>query len=226
MQENIKLSGFPQAFLNQISEMENRIAKLNDKLSKLEEKIEGQNSPESPCKILRFPLPDKSGFRQPPGSFAHLYALPGNQLPPEIPDFRPFLQRDGLILLGWNKTSTEIGERFTAYWVTSSGLPRYFASKPFPQDKFIFAKPHHKSYAAEDGIEFYGQPPPVYIIHVAPELLKSNPQHDELRFAHIKILKDMGSNVDFNYRYLLTAEKKNRSSLTGRENPPCLLKLA
>jgi hypothetical protein len=29
-------------------------------------------------------------------------ALPGEAIPPEFPDFRPFLQRDGLILIGWS----------------------------------------------------------------------------------------------------------------------------
>jgi len=69
------------------------------------------------------------------------------------------------------------------------------------------AHPDHKSYAAEDGIEFYGQDEPAYIVHVAPELMMSNPKHNELRLVHIKMLKSQGSNIDFDYKYLLKTEK-------------------
>jgi hypothetical protein len=141
-------------------------------------------------------------------------AAPGNSLPSGISDFRPALQRDGLILLAWDKRFTETGERYTAYWVTSAGIPRFYASKPLLLADFQFANPDHKSYAAEDGIEFYGQKAPAYIVHVAPDLMMSNPGHGELRTAHINVLKNLGSKVNFNYKYLLKTEKKRRS-----ENP-------
>jgi hypothetical protein len=137
-------------------------------------------------------------------------ATPGSKLPPEIPDFRAALQRDGLILLGWDKRFTEIGERFTAYWVTSVGIPRYYASRPLLPEDFPFANPDHKSYAAEDGIEFYGQKAPAYIVHIAPDLMMSNPRHGELRTAHINMLKLQGSKVNFNYIYLLKTEKNKK----------------
>jgi hypothetical protein len=144
--------------------------------------------------------------------------MPGRLLPPDIPDYRPFLQRDGLILLAWDKRKTEMGERYTAYWVTSAGTPRFYASKPDTSEDFIFTQPHHKSYAAEDGIEFYGQDAPVYIVHVAPELMMSNSRHKELRQAHIKELQQQGSKVDFNYKYLLTMEKSRNIMDKKSEN--------
>ena len=134
-------------------------------------------------------------------------ALPGISLPPEIPDFRPSLQRDGLILLGWDMRDTEAGERYTAYWVTSTGTARFYASRQYEAQNFSSAQPDHKSYAAEDGIEFYGQANPAYIVHTAPELMMSNPRHGELRASYIKKLKKQGINVDFMYKYLLTYEK-------------------
>ena len=103
---------------------------------------------------------------------------------------------------------TEKGERYTAYWVTSVGVSRYYASKPLSSEDFAFAWPDHKSYAAEDGIEFYGEKAPDYLIHVAPELMMSNPRHGELRRNHINALKQQGSTVDFNYKFLLKTEKK------------------
>ena len=137
-----------------------------------------------------------------------ILAVPEMLLPPGIHDFRPLLQRDGLILLAWDKRMTEMGERFTAYWVTSTGIPRYYASKHYAQNDFSSARPDHKSYAAEDGIEFFGQKAPDYLVHVAPELMMSNPRHRELRQAHINILMSQGYKVDYGYTYLLTKEKK------------------
>jgi len=137
-------------------------------------------------------------------------AAPGSSLPSGISDFRPVLQRNGLILLGWDKRYTETGERYTAYWVTSAGIPRFYASKPLLLEEFPLANPDHKSYAAEDGIEFYGQKAPEYIVHVAPDLVMSNPMHRELRAAHIDMLISLGSKVNFNYKYLLKTEKKRK----------------
>ena len=172
-----------------------------------------------PPNIIPFPKPGlftTRSFRAEPchsrkGQFLNtipLLAGPGKYLPSDIPDYRPLLQRDGLILLAWDKRNTEMGERFTAYWVTSMGIPRFYASKLHSPEDFFMARPDHKSYAAEDGIEFYGQEAPVYMVHVAPELMMSNPRHGELRLAHIQILKYSGSDVDFDYKYLLTIDKK------------------
>jgi len=144
-------------------------------------------------------------------------AAPGNSLPSGISDFRPALQRDGLILLGWDKRFTETGERYTAYWVTSVGTPRFYASRQLSLEDFPFANPDHKSYAAEDGIEFYGQKAPAYIVHVAPDLVMSNPRHKELRAAHINTLKKLGSKVNFNYKYLLKTEKNKKPDNPTRD---------
>ena len=141
-----------------------------------------------------------------------IMALPGKTLPSFVTDYRQNLQRDGLILLAWDKRLTEMGDRYTAYWVTSIGIPRYYASKPLCQNEFLTACPDHKSYAAEDGIEFYGQKAPVYLVHVAPELMMSNPLHRELRMSHISTLKRYGCKVNFNYKFLLKNEKKRKAS--------------
>ena len=142
-----------------------------------------------------------------------ILAMPGEPLVESINDYRPHLQRDGLILLAWDMRLTEKGERYTAYWVTSTGICRYYASKLLSSESFSFAKPDHKSYAAEDGIEFYGQLAPDYLIHVAPELMMSNPRHSELRLAHIDKLKFLGSNVNFDYKFLLKTQKERNLPL-------------
>jgi len=148
---------------------------------------------------------------------------PGSRLPAGIPDFRSALQRDGLILLGWDSRRTEEGYRLTAYWVTSAGIPRFYASRLLPAEDFSSARPDHKSYAAEDGIEFYGQDAPDYLVHVAPELMKSNPNHGKLRQSHISKLKAQGINVDFDHKYLLKDEKNlNLPRKKGKKSPPYL----
>jgi hypothetical protein len=145
-------------------------------------------------------------------------AAPGKPLPNNIEDYRPLLQRNGLILLSWDKQSTEMGDRYTAYWVTSVGVPRFFASKAIPSEFFFLARPDHKSYAAEDGIDFYGQKAPELMVHVAPELMMHNPRHGELRAEHIKTLRQLGSEVDFDFKFLLTAGRKRRLLLRKPSN--------
>ena len=145
-------------------------------------------------------------------------AMPDMPLPAGIFDYRSLLQRDGLILLSWDKRICERGEHYTAYWITSSGTPRFYASKPHSSEDFFLALPHHKSYAAEDGIEFYGQKAPAYIVHVAPELMMTNPRHRELRHSHIKKLKELGSRIDFGYKYLLTKEKNRNMRSRKQKN--------
>jgi hypothetical protein len=136
--------------------------------------------------------------------------MPGERLPDPIPDFRFQLQRDGLILLSWDKRHTEAGERYTAYWVTSSGNWRYYASKALDRAHFSFAQPVRKSYAAEDGIEFYGQQQPSYIVHVAPELMMTNRITVDLRPEHIKTLAKLGILKNFEQNYRLTEERKKK----------------
>ena len=137
-----------------------------------------------------------------------ILAKPGKPLPAAVPDYRHLLQRDGLILLSWDRHLTEKGERFTAYWVTSAGICRYYASLALPPNDFHNARPDHKSYAAEDGIEFYGQPRPYYIVHVAPELMMNLRGKADERPEHIKMLRELGVSVDFDHKFLLTREKK------------------
>jgi hypothetical protein len=144
-----------------------------------------------------------------------ILARPGELLPLCIPDFRLALQRDGLILLSWAKKHTEMGDRYTAYWVTSQGINRYYASEETSVENFIFAVPVRKSYAAEDGIEFYGQDNLAYIVHVAPELMINNRQPEDKRPEHIKKLRILGMKADYGYRFLLTRERKRKNGLVS-----------
>ena len=178
-----------------------------------------------PSNVIRFPSLDEFSatsyhFGRNTSGLTPILASPGISLPENMPDYRLMLQRDGLILLSWDKRNTERGERYTAYWVTSIGIPRFYASKPLNLLDFFSAWPDHKSYAAEDGIEFYGQEAPEYMVHVAPELMMSNPQHKVLRAAHINKLKRQGNMVNFNYKFLLKTEKKRTLPAKKQNNGP------
>ena len=142
---------------------------------------------------------------------------PGEGLPDSIPDWRPYLQRNGLILLSWDKRLCEKGALYTAYWVTSSGTHRYYASPALVMENFSEAMPDRKSYAAEDGIDFYGERKPLYVVHVAPELMMSSSEKITQRPLHISKLKSLGVQVDFNYSFLLTKEKKQRHTERGKQ---------
>ena len=196
-----------QILIDQVSLLETRISTMAAKLNKFSTSLE---EPKTETRWLSNIIPFPSNFPQKTEELpilAPILAKPGASLPPGMPDFRSVLQKNGLILLGWDKRMTEKGELFCAYWVTSSGIPRFYASNPFRMADYSSAHPDHKSYAAEDGIEFYGQDEPAYIVHVAPELMMGNPKHNELRLVHIKMLKSQGSNIDFDYKYLLKTEK-------------------
>ena len=226
-----------QSLSDQIFRLEGRINKITTKLSEIDPgKEDSLRMAKQPAKPNHLDFSHVTGGRSniTPFPGVHLrserkqnsspiLAMPGKHLPADIPDFRPVLQRDGLILLGWDKRKTEKGELYTAYWVTSNGIPRFYASKQHKAEDFSLAQPDRKSYAAEDGIEFYGQEAPACIVHVAPELMMSNPQHRKLRYAHIKTLKENGISVDFNYKYLLTKERsrnmpaKNQKGLRGQK---------
>jgi len=186
--------------------------KTKNDLRTVEKFTEGLKS----CKILQFPGAGEntvfSGTRPYYNSTVPYTTIvngrPGVDLPEYIPDFRPHLQRDGLILLSWDKRICERGFLYTAYWVTSSGIHRYYASNACMLEDFAESMPYRKSYAAEDGIDYYGEAGPMYIVHVAPELMMNSCQKKVQRPEHIRKLVALGSKVDFNYNFLLTRERK------------------
>jgi hypothetical protein len=209
---------------DQAFHIESQLKAIAGTIFKLE-KGETEQKEEKPSNIIKFPGPmvrplsNGQNKVSHPGQFSELLrfpflapisARPGEQLPSSVPDFRPHLQRDGLILLSWDRRITESGERFTAYWVTSVGPCRYYASASQGLINFAAAAPERKSYAAEDGIEFYGQRNPSYTVHVAPDLMLSRQGPVDKRPEHIDLLKKSGVQSDFTYQFLLTREKKNR----------------
>jgi hypothetical protein len=213
--------------------LENQIVKIAGQLYEVEKESAGKKpdsetgtrpGEERKSNIIPFPGSfSRPALSEPPthrgtGRFSFqvpILASPGDPLPLSIPDFRLALQRDGLILLSWAKRHTEIGERYTAYWVTSQSITRYYASEDLPAEYFASAVPVRKSYAAEDGIEFYGQDNLAYIVHVAPDLMVNHRQAGDTRSEHIKKLRNLGMKADYSCRFLLTRERKRRRNLVS-----------
>jgi hypothetical protein len=208
-----------QELSDQAFHIETQIKKIASSLLVLEDERPEPNTPKQHSNIIPFPgsrvkaAPVKENKQWYHPFLVPISGQPDKSLPESIPDYRPLLQRDGLILLSWDKRICEQGERYTAYWVTSSGPCRYYASKAWDRRNFAEAMPDHKSYAAEDGIEFYGQPSPSYIVYVAPELMMSSNVRLEQRPEHIKKLRALGVKIDFEYRFLLKNDKKKNSSV-------------
>jgi hypothetical protein len=218
---------------NQVQRIENQIREISGRLYAIEtapanekpaSNSEGRFTEAGRSNIIPFPVsfgsPVSSEFstRRRAVRFSYqvpILAKPGEPLPASIPDFRLSLQRDGLILLSWVKRHTEMGERYTAYWVTSQGINRYYASGALEAEHFVSAVPAHKSYAAEDGIEFYGQDNPAYVVHVAPDLMISRRQAEDNRPEHIKKLRTLGMKADYSYRFLLTRERRKPHPLVS-----------
>jgi hypothetical protein len=94
----------------------------------------------NPRRIIPFPIPNfsenlKKPEDKPPRKEPVLVsALPGVELPPQYPDFRPFLQRDGLILQSWakwNMWANGLEPCYIVHWITSAPArsPRRYASR-------------------------------------------------------------------------------------------------
>jgi len=129
---------------------------------------------------------------------------PGKSLPDGCPDYRPLLQRDGLILLGWEERPTRRGPRWRVYWVTSTGTRRCYASRDVEEKDLSEARPDFRSQGFGENPE--GLSIPVCIVHTAPELLRG--RDPDLRKEHIRELLALGVPVNFDYRYLLGVERR------------------
>jgi hypothetical protein len=196
---------------------------LERQISRIVGSVDGTERENMPVRersnIIPFPVRGTPPFlprQNTPVRAAPIVARPGEPLPQGIPDYRPLLQRDGLILLSWAKRNQNY---YSAYWVTSTGVPRYYASRYVEAEGLSGARPDNKSCAADDGIEYYGQRAPEYMVHVAPELIDRNVwRGEDPRPEHIRKLKALGTEVDFNYQYLLTAERQKLTETRRIQN--------
>jgi hypothetical protein len=142
-------------------------------------------------------------------------ALPGEAISPEYMDFRPSLQRDGLILLGWGLWANRKGDGlyYRANWIKSrskhlcygSGLVRFTG-----EDEVKTVMPLEKgdiNYADEDGWTRYWSK---YVyVEIADVVFYAAPALSRHTIpAFIELLKASGVTVDFEYQFSLGAAKE------------------
>jgi len=138
-------------------------------------------------------------------------ALPGETIPPEFPDLRPYMQRDGLILLTWAIWVTEDGiQTYKIHWVKSCGTLRKYSLTWYIQNDFekmlATAMPDDKTdMFYREGILGNGwnrDHVVDYVFICAPEL------NSHSRAVFIEKLKATGVNVNFDFDFSLGLAKQ------------------
>jgi hypothetical protein len=145
-------------------------------------------------------------------------ALPGEAIPPEYPDFRPILQRDGLILLGWTLWELpELGVGYEVNWITSIPKHRRYRSS-FIKGPMRGVQPDWvgNQFFREGLWEGYNKIPAEYVVFCAPPDI--NPWNIP---AFVQLLKNTGVTVDFDYRFSLGGQqelefKREQAELAAR----------
>ncbi|MDR1902637.1 MAG: hypothetical protein LBQ88_10190 [Treponema sp.] len=149
-----------------------------------------------------------------------LSVMPDQPFPVGHQDFRPLLQRDGLILMSWARWEDgyEDGSFVRQYivtWVTSQGKSRHYATHPILEKELAEAAPERKgdpffyrgAYGRRFDIRDYSEKDIAdYVYLTAPFDLtyKTIP-------GFIRVLKALGSTVNFDVAYTLTKEREKRS---------------
>ena len=121
--------------------------------------------------------------------------LPGQKLPEGYTDYRPLLQRDGLILYAWEIHDEEI----RIVWITANrGMYKYQAWADNEKDLETICP--EKKYAIDRWNSDANKPD--FIIYAAPSGLSAN-----TKTAFIAKLKEAGSTVNFDYVFSLGKQK-------------------
>ena len=121
-------------------------------------------------------------------------AMPGEPLPEKCPDYRPHLQRDGLILWGWEID----GEDIRIVWLRSNGGMHKYQVLIDDESELATIRPE-KRY---DDQRYRYRDEPDFIIYAAPPGLTAN-----TRSAFMAKLKASGVSVNFDYEYSLGKQR-------------------
>jgi hypothetical protein len=153
-------------------------------------------------------------------ALSEIYAPYGEPLPEGVKDFRKLLQRDGLILICWEKLTSKEGTFYNVLWAQSrldrrctewSGIVR--------EERIPYAMPldddHRSYYYSDDKMTL------AYTVTVAPDNILDGPLSDFS--AYVKTIKSAGiknsagNKVNFDYIFNFTAEKKGRFMATNKQ---------
>jgi len=155
---------------------------------------------------------EKQGIQPPAKKALVISALPGETIPPEYEDLRPFLQRDGVILLSWAiwNNHKDLGNYYRFNWLKSCGkLKRYADGWEIISDlekMKVEACPEGRGdyYYREGKMGRYSpyETTADTVFICAPELTVST------RPYFIQKLKETGVNVNFDFDFSLGVAKQ------------------
>jgi hypothetical protein len=185
------------------------------------------------AKIIQFTLPDQAasgnvGFETPvkrdnppprrQKEPIALSVMPEQAFPVGHRDLRPLLQRDGLILLSWAIWEGWYGDesffrRYIVTWVTSQGKASHYATKAVEERELAAAVPKRRG----DALFYRGAYGSRYDLHdysdrtIADYLYLAAPFDLDKKTipGFIRVLKALGSTVDFDHVFSLGAAKKS-----------------
>jgi len=123
--------------------------------------------------------------------------MPDEPMPEGYPDYRPLLQRDGLILWAW-----EIYKDYTRIiWLLSNRTMRKYQTRIYDEidSELLSTVCPDEQY----NVDHWGHRVPDYIFYAAPPGLSVN-----TRTAFIKRLKTVGVSSNFDYEYSLGRQRQ------------------
>jgi hypothetical protein len=146
--------------------------------------------------------------------------MPEQAFPTGHRDLRPLLQRDGLILLSWAIWEDWYGDesflrRYIITWITSHGKARHYATKAVEEKDLAAAVPERRA----DPLFYRGAYGSWYKLHsysdkaIADYLYLTAPFDlgKETIPGFVRVLKALGSAVDFDHVFSLSAAKKSQA---------------
>jgi hypothetical protein len=142
--------------------------------------------------------------KKPPEEPIAISVMPEQVFPIGHQDFRPVLQRDGLILLGWSRWE-EVradGPCYVVHWLSVCNGRRY-ATHFLTGAELETANPQRKGSYFLDMIKWNDRMEADYIYFVAPERISK----EEIP-GLIERLKAMGVTVDFTFHYSMDRVRK------------------
>jgi hypothetical protein len=160
--------------------------------------------PGSKSKTIIFPT-TYTGPEEEPAKEVVINAPYGSPLPDCYPDFREALQRNGLLLILWEKRIGQEGTFYNVLWAKSYGERRSTAwSGNIREEEIPYVMPY-------DNTDYSYREPElrtVYTVKVAPENVLHGPISELPKY--IQSLKDFGIKADFEYNFIFAAEKRTR----------------
>jgi hypothetical protein len=155
---------------------------------------------ETPVKRKPVPLPPQEPKKEP----VIISVMPDEAFPIGYEDFRPLLQRDGLILLGWLRWEDLEGDgpHYVVHWLAVvSG--KHYATHFLTKNELKTANPQRQGRFMLEQIKWQGRIDADYICFVAPKRMRRGEVP-----GFIQELKAAGSTVDFDFYYSIDRIKK------------------